>query len=53
MGADIHIQHGYIEAKFGKNPSALVGARILTDMITVTGTENLLMAAVLAEGETI
>ncbi|QWD79858.1 UDP-N-acetylglucosamine 1-carboxyvinyltransferase [Polynucleobacter sp. MWH-Spelu-300-X4] len=53
MGADIHIQHGYIEAKFGKNPNALVGARILTDMITVTGTENLLMAAVLAEGETI
>jgi len=53
MGAEIHIHHGYIEAKFGKNPHALMGARILTDMITVTGTENLLMAAVLAEGETI
>lgn len=53
MGADIHIEHGYIEAKFGKNPNALVGAKILTDMITVTGTENLLMAAVLAEGETV
>jgi len=53
MGADIHIEHGYIEAKFGKNPNALVGAKILTDMITVTGTENLMMAAVLAEGETI
>jgi UDP-N-acetylglucosamine 1-carboxyvinyltransferase len=53
MGADIHIEHGYIEAKFGKNPNALVGAKILTDMITVTGTENLIMAAVLAEGETV
>jgi len=53
MGADIHIEHGYIEAKFGKNPNALVDAKILTDMITVTGTENLMMAAVLAEGETV
>ncbi len=53
MGAEIHIHHGYIEAKFGKNPNALMGARILTDMITVTGTENLLMAAVLADGETV
>jgi UDP-N-acetylglucosamine 1-carboxyvinyltransferase len=53
MGADIHIEHGYIEAKFGINPNALVGAKILTDMITVTGTENLMMAAVLAEGETV
>lgn len=53
MGAEIRIEHGYIEAKFGKNPNALTGAKILTDMITVTGTENLLMAAVLAEGETI
>ncbi len=53
MGADIHIEHGYIEAKFGKNPKSLTGAKILTDMITVTGTENLLMAAVLAEGETV
>ena len=53
MSADIHIEHGYIEAKFGKNPNSLTGAKILTDMITVTGTENLLMAAVLAEGETI
>lgn len=53
MGAEIHIHHGYIEATFGKNPNALMGARILTDMITVTGTENLLMAAVLADGETV
>lgn len=49
MGAEIHIEAGYIHAKAKK----LKGARILTDMITVTGTENLLMAATLAEGETI
>ena len=53
MGADIHIEHGYIEAKFGDQLNALKGARILTDMITVTGTENLLMAAVLADGQTV
>ncbi|WP_420474830.1 UDP-N-acetylglucosamine 1-carboxyvinyltransferase [Noviherbaspirillum sp. ST9] len=49
MGADIAIEAGYIHAKAKK----LRGARIVTDMITVTGTENLLMAAVLAEGETV
>jgi UDP-N-acetylglucosamine 1-carboxyvinyltransferase len=49
MGADISIEHGYIEARARR----LKGARIVTDMITVTGTENLLMAAVLAEGETV
>ncbi len=49
MGAEIHIEAGYIHAKAKK----LKGARIVTDMITVTGTENLLMAATLAEGETI
>jgi UDP-N-acetylglucosamine 1-carboxyvinyltransferase len=49
MGAEITIEGGYIHAKCAK----LKGARILTDMITVTGTENLLMAAVLAEGETV
>ena len=49
MGAEITIEGGYIHAKATK----LKGARILTDMITVTGTENLLMAATLAEGETI
>ena len=53
MGADIHISHGYIEASFGEQKKALQGAKILTDMITVTGTENLLMAAVLADGQTI
>jgi UDP-N-acetylglucosamine 1-carboxyvinyltransferase len=49
MGAEITIDAGYIYARAKK----LKGARIVTDMITVTGTENLLMAAVLAEGETI
>jgi UDP-N-acetylglucosamine 1-carboxyvinyltransferase len=49
MGADITIEAGYIHARAKK----LKGARIVTDMITVTGTENLLMAAVLAEGETV
>jgi UDP-N-acetylglucosamine 1-carboxyvinyltransferase len=49
MGAEITIEGGYIHAKCPK----LQGARIHTDMITVTGTENLLMAAVLAEGETV
>ncbi|MGZ5203177.1 MAG: UDP-N-acetylglucosamine 1-carboxyvinyltransferase, partial [Telluria sp.] len=49
MGAEITIEGGYIHAKAAK----LKGARIHTDMITVTGTENLLMAAVLAEGETV
>lgn len=49
LGAEITIEGGYIYAKCKK----LKGARIHTDMITVTGTENLLMAAALAEGETI
>ncbi len=49
MGAEITIDGGYIYAKCKK----LKGTRIVTDMITVTGTENLLMAATLAEGETI
>jgi UDP-N-acetylglucosamine 1-carboxyvinyltransferase len=49
MGAEITIEHGFIEARAKR----LKGTRIITDMITVTGTENLLMAAVLAEGETV
>lgn len=49
MGAEITIEAGYIHAKAKR----LKGARIVTDMITVTGTENLLMAATLAEGETV
>ena len=49
MGAEITMEHGYIVAK----ASRLKGARITTDMVTVTGTENLLMAATLADGETV
>ncbi len=49
MGAEITVEHGYIHAKTKR----LKGARITTDMVTVTGTENLMMAAVLAEGETV
>ncbi len=49
MGAEIHIEAGYIHAKAKR----LKGARIVTDMITVTGTENLLMAATLADGVTV
>ena len=49
MGAEIHIEHGYIKAQAKR----LRGARIVTDMVTVTGTENLMMAATLAEGTTV
>ena len=49
MGAEIHVENGYVHAK----ASRLHGARIVTDMVTVTGTENLMMAATLAEGETV
>ena len=49
MGAQISVEHGYIVARAER----LKGARITTDMVTVTGTENLLMAATLAEGETV
>ncbi len=52
MGAEIVVEHGYILAKCPGN-GRLKGARITTDMITVTGTENFLMAAALAEGETV
>ena len=51
MGAKITVEHGYIVAK--APAGGLKGARITTDMITVTGTENLLMAATLAQGETV
>ena len=51
MGAEIHVEQGYIHARVGAG--GLKGARMVTDMVTVTGTENLMMAAVLAEGETI
>ena len=49
MGAQVSVEHGYIIAKAER----LKGARITTDMVTVTGTENLLMAATLADGETV
>jgi len=53
MGADITVEHGYMLARVGGGRQRLKGARITTDMVTVTGTENFLMAAALAEGETI
>ncbi len=49
MGAEIVIEHGYVKARAKR----LKGARIVMDMVTVTGTENLLMAAVLADGITV
>ena len=49
LGADIRIEHGFIVARAKR----LKGASIRTDMVTVTGTENLMMAAVLAEGRTV
>ena len=49
MGARISIEHGYVVAKAAR----LRGARIVTDMVTVTGTENLMMAATLASGTTL
>ena len=53
MGALITVEHGYMIARLPQGQTRLKGARITTDMVTVTGTENLLMAATLAEGETI
>jgi UDP-N-acetylglucosamine 1-carboxyvinyltransferase len=53
MGAEIAVEHGYMLARIGGGRNRLKGARITTDMVTVTGTENFLMAAALAEGETI
>ena len=49
MGAEVAVEHGYVHAKVPR----LKGARLFTDMVTVTGTENLMMAACLADGETI
>ncbi len=49
MGADISVESGYIRAQAGR----LQGARLVMDLVSVTGTENLMMAAALAEGETI
>ncbi|THF61712.1 UDP-N-acetylglucosamine 1-carboxyvinyltransferase [Pseudothauera rhizosphaerae] len=49
MGADVRVEHGYVHASVPR----LKGARLFTDMVTVTGTENLMMAACLADGETV
>lgn len=49
MGAEVTVEHGYVHAKVAK----LRGARLFTDMVTVTGTENLMMAACLADGDTV
>ncbi|MBS1220989.1 MAG: UDP-N-acetylglucosamine 1-carboxyvinyltransferase [Proteobacteria bacterium] len=49
MGADIKVENGYIRARANR----LKGARIVLDLVTVTGTENLLMAATLAQGTTV
>jgi UDP-N-acetylglucosamine 1-carboxyvinyltransferase len=49
MGADIRVEHGYIIARAKR----LRGARIISDLVTVTGTENLMMAACLAEGTSV
>jgi UDP-N-acetylglucosamine 1-carboxyvinyltransferase len=53
MGAEIAVEHGYMVARLPQGRTRLHGARIATDMVTVTGTENFLMAAALAEGETL
>ena len=53
MGAVIDVEQGYMVARLKDGRSRLKGARIATDMVTVTGTENFLMAAALAEGETV
>ncbi|NCC28721.1 MAG: UDP-N-acetylglucosamine 1-carboxyvinyltransferase [Gammaproteobacteria bacterium] len=49
MGAEIHVEAGYIRARAQR----LHGARLVMDLVSVTGTENLLMAATLAKGETL
>src|SRR5213083_2591401 len=49
LGATVHTEHGYVEA----TAERLSGAEILFDKITVTGTENLMMAAALAQGTTV
>jgi UDP-N-acetylglucosamine 1-carboxyvinyltransferase len=53
MGAEIVVEHGYMVAKLPTGWTRLKGAHITTDMVTVTGTENFMMAACLADGETI
>ena len=53
MGATIEVEQGYLVARIDRAGGRLKGARIVTDMVTVTGTENLMMAATLADGETV
>ena len=53
MGAQITVEHGYMNATLAGGATRLKGARITTDMVTVTGTENFLMAATLAQGVTV
>jgi UDP-N-acetylglucosamine 1-carboxyvinyltransferase len=53
LGADIVVERGFMVAKLPAGRTRLKGTRISTDMVTVTGTENLLMAATLADGETV
>ncbi|MGH8798303.1 MAG: UDP-N-acetylglucosamine 1-carboxyvinyltransferase [Caldimonas sp.] len=53
MGAQIAVEHGYIVAKAPRSAGGLKGTHVTTDMVTVTGTENLMMAATLADGETV
>ncbi|MEY4710661.1 MAG: putative UDP-N-acetylglucosamine 1-carboxyvinyltransferase [Pseudomonadota bacterium] len=53
MGAEIDVEHGYMVASLPAGRRRLRGASLRTDMVTVTGTENFLMAATLAEGETV
>ena len=49
MGSEVIVEHGYVHVR----APHLKGVRLVTDMVTVTGTENLMMAAVLADGETV
>jgi UDP-N-acetylglucosamine 1-carboxyvinyltransferase len=53
MGAEIVVEHGYMVARLPEGRTRLKGCHITTDMVTVTGTENFMMAAALAEGETV
>src|SRR5690606_36769778 len=49
MGAEIHVENGYIRARASRRK----GARLVLDTVAVTGTENLMMAATLADGQTV
>ncbi len=53
MGAEVSVEQGYVHARTTGSGGRLKGARLFTDMVTVTGTENLMMAGCLADGETV